>query len=64
MLDARRRVEAALAAAGPGLATIVERVVCEGEGLATAERAMGWPARAGKVVLAIALDRLAAHYRL
>jgi hypothetical protein len=64
MLDARRRVEAALAAAGPGLAPIIERVVCEGQGLETTEREMGWPARAGKVVLGIALDRLVAHYRL
>lgn len=64
MLDARRRVEAALAAAGPGLAAMLERVVCAGEGLAVAERSMGWPARAGKVVLGLALDRLALHYGL
>jgi hypothetical protein len=64
MLDARRRVEQALAAVGPGLAAVLERVVCAGEGLSVAERAMGWPARAGKVVLGLALDRLAAHYGL
>ncbi|MBC7986107.1 MAG: hypothetical protein H7X93_05475, partial [Sphingomonadaceae bacterium] len=43
---------------------ILWRVVCAGEGLREAEGALGWPSRAGKVVLAIALDRLADHYRL
>ena len=61
-MSARRRFDAACAAAGPGLADILERVVCLGEGLEVAERAFGWPARAGKVVLGIALDRLAVHY--
>jgi hypothetical protein len=29
-----------------------------------AEGALGWPARAGKVVLGLALDRVAAFYRI
>jgi hypothetical protein len=61
---AKRRFEAAVDAAGAGLSDMLWRVVCMGEGLETAERAMGWPARAGKVVLGLALDRLAAHYRI
>lgn len=61
---AKRRFEAAVAAAGAGLADVLWRVVCVGEGLETAERGMGWPARAGKVVLGLALDRLADHYGL
>lgn len=62
-LDARRRFEAATAAVGAELGDVLTRVVCEGQGLEAAERAMGWPARAGKVVLGLALDRLASHYR-
>jgi hypothetical protein len=63
-LAARRRFEAAAKAVGPGLRDILWRVVCAGEGMREAETALGWPARAGKVVLAMALDRLADHYRL
>lgn len=63
-LAARRRFEAATQAVGPGLCDILWRVVCAGEGMRDAEGALGWPARAGKVVLAMALDRLADHYRL
>ena len=63
-VDARRRFDAAVAAAGPGLSDILWRVVCSGEGMREAELALGWPARAGKLVLALALDRVADHYRI
>ena len=63
-LDSRRRFDSAVAAAGPGLSDILWRIVCAGEGMREAESALGWPARAGKLVLTIALDRLAHHYRL
>lgn len=61
---AKRRFDDAIAAAGPGLADILWRVVCAGEGLPAAERALGWPARAGRLVLGLALDRVASHYGL
>lgn len=61
-IAAKRRFDAAIAAAGPGLADILWRVVCAGEGLPAAEKALHWPARAGRLVLTLALDRLAAHY--
>jgi hypothetical protein len=61
-IDARRRFDAALEAVGPGLGDILWRVACEGEGLAEAEKGLGWPVRAGKLVLGLALDRLAGHY--
>ncbi|WP_326525283.1 DUF6456 domain-containing protein [Sphingomonas sp.] len=63
-IAAKRRFDAAIAAAGPGLSDVMWRVVCAGEGLATAEKGLGWPARAGKLVLGLALDRLADHYGL
>lgn len=63
-IDARRRFDAAVESAGPGLADILWRVVCAGEGMRDAETALGWPARAGKLVLTFALDRVAAYYRI
>jgi uncharacterized protein DUF6456 len=63
-LAAKRRFDDAVAAVGPGLADMLWRVVCAGEGMREAERAFGWPARAGRVVLGLALDRLADHYRI
>lgn len=63
-IDARRRFDGAVAAAGAGLSDILWRVVCSGEGMRDAETALGWPARAGKLVLTLALDRVADYYRL
>ena len=63
-LDARRRFDDAIAFAGPGLSDILWRVVCAGEGMREAEGALGWPARAGKLVLTFALDRIADYYRV
>jgi hypothetical protein len=47
---------------GPGLSDLLFDVCCALKGLETAEKDKGWPRRSGKVVLALALDRLAAHY--
>lgn len=63
-IDARRRFESAVDSAGPGLSDILWRVVCSGEGMREAETALGWPARAGKVVLSLAFDRVADFYRI
>ena len=63
-LAARERFDGALAAAGKDLADILWRVVCAGEALPAAERALAWPVRSGKLVLRIALDRVAGFYRI
>ena len=63
-IDAKRRFHDAVEAAGPGLADILWRVVCAGEGMREAESTLGWPARAGKLVLPLALDRVASYYRM
>ena len=63
-ISAKRRMEAAMADVGKGLSDVLWRVACAGEGLGDAERALRWPARAGKLVLGLALDRLADHYRM
>jgi hypothetical protein len=63
-ISARQRFDAAVVHAGSGLSDILWRVICAGEGLATAEGALGWPKRAGKLVLGLALDRVADFYRI
>jgi len=63
-MAAKARFDAALAEAGSGLSDILWRVVCAGEGMPDAERALQWPARSGKLVLAMALDRVADFYRI
>jgi len=59
---ARDRLAKALSALGPGLDDAALRACCFLEGLEATERRMGWSARSGKVVLKIALGRLADHY--
>ncbi|MEL0210815.1 MAG: DUF6456 domain-containing protein [Novosphingobium sp.] len=63
-IAARQRFDAAIAHAGKGLSDVLWRVVCAGEGLPAAEKALDWPARSGKLVLRFALDRVADFYRL
>ncbi len=62
--DARKRFAAAMDALGPGLSDAALRACCFLEGLESTERRMGWSARSGKVVLKIALQRLAVYYGL
>ena len=64
MIAAATRVRHAVVAVGPELASILIDVCCLLHGLETAERKAGWPLRSGKVVLQLALTRLARHYGL
>ncbi|NVD44339.1 DUF6456 domain-containing protein [Qipengyuania atrilutea] len=61
---ARQRFDGAVAHAGRGMADILWRVVCAGESLSAAEKGLSWPSRSGKLVLKLALDRVADFYRI
>lgn len=64
VLAAKQRFRLALNAVGPGLSDLLIAVCCHLVGLEDAERHNGWPRRSAKIVLQIALDRLAQHYGL
>jgi uncharacterized protein DUF6456 len=64
VLAAKERVIRALMAVGPETSGILVDICCELKGLEEAEKTNGWPQRAGKVVLQIALTRLGKHYGL
>ena len=64
VLSAKQRFRAAMAEVGPGLSDMLFDVCCHLTGLEDAERARDWPRRSARVVLGIALDRLAVHYGL
>ena len=61
---ARQRFDGAIAAAGKGLQDILWRVVCACETVTAAEKELEWPARSGKLVLRLALERVADFYRI
>lgn len=63
-IAAKERFHGAIAEAGRGLSDILWRVVCADESLPDAEKGLQWPARSGKLVLRIALDRVAGFYRI
>ncbi|KLE35285.1 DUF6456 domain-containing protein [Aurantiacibacter luteus] len=63
-IAARQRFDGAMKQAGRGLEDVLWRVVCAGETLPVAEKALAWPARSGKLVLRLALDRVADFYRI
>ena len=63
-IAARARFDGALEAAGKGLSDILWRVVCACETVPAVEKTLDWPARSGKLVLKIALERVADFYRI
>jgi hypothetical protein len=60
--SAQERVRRALADAGPEFADPLIDLVCFETGIEDYERKRGWPRRSAKLVLGLALDRLARHY--
>lgn len=64
MVNAKERFDAALAVLGQGLEDVAWRVICNCESVSSAEKALGWPTRSGKLVLKLALDRLAVYYHI
>jgi hypothetical protein len=62
VVAARQRFSRAMEAVGPELAGILVDVCCFDQRLEEAGQAAGWPERAARVVLDLALTRLARHY--
>jgi hypothetical protein len=62
VLAAKQRFSAAMRAAGPGLAGILFDVCCNLSGLEENEKRRKWPRASARIVLNIALSRLARHY--
>jgi hypothetical protein len=64
LLDARKKLDAALAYMGPGLSDVALAICCAEVGLEDCERGFFLPKRSAKLMLKMALMRLSVHYGL
>ena len=64
VIASRQRVRLAMEACGPEFSGLLMDVCCFLRGLEQVEHERGWPLRSAKIVLQLALDRLARHYGL
>jgi hypothetical protein len=64
VIASRQRVRLAMEACGPEFSGLLMDVCCFLRGLEEVEHERGWPLRSAKIVLQLALDRLARHYGL
>lgn len=60
---ARRELYESLSHVGQEFSAILVEICLFGNGLEATEKAMNWPARSAKLLLTMALDRLAEYYR-
>ena len=63
-LDARARLDRAIAVLGRDLAGVAMDICCFGKGVSQVERERCWPPRSAKLMLRTALDLLVDHYGL
>lgn len=61
---ARRELYESLSHVGQEFSAILVEICLFGNGLEATEKAMNWPARSAKLLLTMALDRLAEYYQL